>query len=95
MLKKSLNSLTEPITTFSQIKISMTNEQILELAKEHLEEFDRGQLIEFAREIAKIEYNRGWKDREELEYSNRLNIGNTPIVPDETMEELLKNGVKK
>ena len=41
----------------------MTNEQIIELAKEHLEEFDRGQLIEFAREIAEIEYN-----REEVEY---------------------------
>jgi len=61
----------------------MTSEQIIELAKEHLEEFDigdgaecvwsdfaatRGQLIKFAREIAEIEYNRGWKDREKVEY---------------------------
>lgn len=66
----------------------MTTEQILELAKEHLEEFDiddggaecawsdfaatKEQLIEFAKRISEIEYNRGWKDRfrydEEVEY---------------------------
>ena len=87
----------------------MTTEQILELAKEHLEEWEADEdgrtwvefsgtaknIIQFAQQIAEIEYNRGWKDREEVEYSNRLNVGNTPIVPDETMEELLKNGVKK
>lgn len=67
-----------------QTSTLMTTEQILELAKEHLEEFDiddgaecawsdfaatKEQLIEFAQQIAEIEYNRGWKDREEVEYS--------------------------
>ena len=98
-----------PLTSLlfqTQTSTLMTTEQILELAKtcgfDNFSPEDgvywecwEEQLIEFAQQIAEIEYNRGRKDREEVEYSNRLNIGNTPIVPDETMEELLKNGVKK
>jgi hypothetical protein len=42
---------------------------------------------------AKMQYNINQRRCEEFVMENYG--GNTPIVPDETMEELLKNGVKK
>jgi hypothetical protein len=72
-------------------ELIMTNEQILELAREHLEEFDtdngadcvwsdfaatKEQLIEFALAIADIEYDRGFDDGwESRAESEYLNSG--------------------
>ena len=59
----------------------MTDQQILELAEKYLDVFPddvtstKKQLIEFALQVADIEYDRGfndgWESREQAEYFNR------------------------
>jgi hypothetical protein len=52
----------------------ITNEQILQIAREHLEEFPddfnatREQLIAFAQEIYEMGNENGWESRAESEY---------------------------
>ena len=76
----------------------ITDEQILQIAREHLEEFDtdngadcawsdfaatREQLIEFAQAIYEIGNDNGWQSREEAEYFNSsYPTGPTGLVGD-------------
>jgi hypothetical protein len=75
-----------PYNDFIHNRQMITNEQILELAKEHLEVLvydddetesptdfaaTKGQLIEFAQKIYEIGNENGWESREQVEYFNR------------------------